>query len=84
MDGEYLGGSPLLLSVMSTLASLACFLFILPAGALTDRVDRQKLVCTINVLMAATAFTLAVLSWMRLLNPCVILVYVFLRGRVCY
>jgi MFS family permease len=74
------GGSPLLLSLMSTLASLACFLFILPAGALADRVDRQKLVCTINVLMAATAFALAVLGWMRLLNPYVILVYVFLIG----
>ena len=74
------GGSPLLLSLMPTLASLACFLFILPAGALADRVDRQKLVCTINVLMAATAFALAVLGWMHLLDPYLILGYVFLIG----
>ena len=73
-------GSPLLLSLMSTVASLAFFLFTLPAGALADRVDRQKLVCAINVCMAATAFALAVLGWIHLLNPYLILGYVFLIG----
>ena len=70
-------GSPLLLSLMSTVASLAFFLFTLPAGALADRVDRQKLVCTINVCMAATAFALAVLGWIHVLNPYLILGGVF-------
>src|SRR6476660_9404366 len=73
-------GSPLLLSLMSTVASLPFFLFTLPAGALTDKVDRQKLVCTINVCMAATAFALAVLGWLHLLNPCLILGCVFFIG----
>jgi MFS family permease len=36
-------GSPLLLSLMSTVASLPFFLFTLPAGALADKVDRQNL-----------------------------------------
>ena len=35
-------GSPLLISLMSTVASLPFFLFTLPAGALADKVDRQK------------------------------------------
>jgi MFS family permease len=48
-------GLPLLLSLMLTVASLPFFLFTLPAGALADKVDRQKLVCTINVCLAATA-----------------------------
>jgi MFS family permease len=73
-------GSPLLLSLMSTVASLAFFLFTLPAGALADKVDRQKLVCTINVCLAATAFALAVLGWMHLLNPYLILGCVFFIG----
>jgi MFS family permease len=73
-------GSPLLLSLMSTVASLPFFLFTLPAGALADRVDRQKLVCTINVCVAATAFGLAVLGWMNLLNPYLILGCVFFIG----
>jgi predicted MFS family arabinose efflux permease len=73
-------GSPLLLSLMSTVASLPFFLFTLPAGALADKVDRQKLVCTINVCLAATALALAVLGWMHLLNPCLILGCVFFIG----
>jgi len=72
--------SPLLISLMSTVASLPFFLFTLPAGALADRVDRQKLVCTINVCMATTAFALAVLGWMHLLNPYLILGCVFFIG----
>jgi hypothetical protein len=33
-------GSPLLPSLMSTVASLAFFLFTLPVGVLADKVDR--------------------------------------------
>jgi MFS family permease len=72
--------SPLLLSLISTVASLSFFLFTLPAGALADRIDRQKLVCAVNVCMAATALVLSVLGWMHLLNPCLILSCVFLIG----
>jgi MFS family permease len=73
-------GSPLLLSLMSTVASLPFFLFTLPAGALADKVNRQKLVCTINACMAAIAFALAVLGWLHLLNPYLILGCVFFIG----
>jgi MFS family permease len=75
-----LTGSPFLLSLMSTVASLSFFLFTLPAGALADNVDRQKLVCTLNVCMASTALVLAVLGWLDLLNPYLILACVFLLG----
>ena len=73
-------GSPLLLSLMSTVASLPFFLFTLPAGGLADKVNRQKLVCTVNVCLAATTFALAVLGWLHLLNPCLILGCVFFIG----
>ena len=72
--------SPLLISLMATVASLPFFLFTLPAGAVADRVDRQKLVCATNVCMAAAAFALAVLGWAHLLNPYLILGGVFLIG----
>src|SRR5215470_13826574 len=73
-------GSPFLISLMSTVASLPFFLFTLPAGALADQVDRQKLVCFINVGLAAMAAGLAVLGWLHLLNPYLILVSVFCVG----
>src|SRR6202521_2944148 len=66
-------GSPLWLSLMSTVASLPFFLFTLPAGALADKVDRQKLVCTVNVCLAATAAGLAIVGSLRVLNPYIIL-----------
>ena len=75
-----LTGSPFLISLMSTVASLPFFLFTLPAGALADKVDRQKLVCTINLCLAAIAVGIAVLGWLHLLNPCLILVGVFFLG----
>jgi MFS family permease len=54
--------SPLLISLMSTVASLPFFLFTLSAGVLADRVDRRKLICFINLGLAATAAGLAVLA----------------------
>ena len=44
-----LNASPLLLSLMSSVASLPFFLFILPAGALADIVDRRKLLWVTNL-----------------------------------
>jgi MFS family permease len=37
-------GSPFFISLISTVASLPFFLFTLPAGALADKLDRQKLI----------------------------------------
>jgi MFS family permease len=70
-------GSPFLISLMSTVASLPFFLVTLPPGALADRADRQKLIYFINVGLAAG---LAVLGWLHLHNPYLILVSVFFIG----
>jgi MFS-type transporter involved in bile tolerance (Atg22 family) len=43
-------------------------------------VDRQKLICFVNVGLAATAVGLALLGWLDLLNPYLILVSVFFIG----
>jgi predicted MFS family arabinose efflux permease len=73
-------GSPFLISLMSTAVSLPFFLFTLPAGVLSDKVNRQKLICLINIGLAAMAAGLAALGWLDLLNPCLILVSVFSIG----
>jgi MFS family permease len=72
--------SPLLISLLSTVASLPFFLFTLPAGALADMVDRKRLLCVVNLWLAASAAGLAILGWLSLLNPDVILAFVFLIG----
>ena len=73
-------GSPFLISLMATVASLPFFLFTLPAGVLADKVNRQKFVCGINLWLAAMAAGLALLGWLHLLNPYTILASVFLVG----
>jgi MFS family permease len=72
--------SPLLLSLLSTAASLPFFLLTFPAGALADMIDRKTLLCRMNLWLALVAGGLAVLGWLHLLNPWVILAAVFLLG----
>jgi len=75
-----LAPSPLLISLMSTAASLPFFLFTLPAGALADMVDCRKLLCGINLSLAVAAASFAILVWLHLTSPGLILAWVFLMG----
>jgi MFS family permease len=74
------GSSTFLLSLMSTVASLPFFLFTPPAGVLADMVNRRKLLCFINLWLAAAAGLLSILSSFHLVNPYVLLLCVFLIG----
>jgi MFS family permease len=79
-----LGASALFLSLMSTVASLPFFLFTLPAGALADIVDRRKLLWMMNVWLAVAAGLLAIFGSLRVLNPYIILICIFLnRNWIC-
>lgn len=75
-----LGSSSFLLSLISTVASLPFLLFTLPAGALADIIDRQKLLCFANLWLAGVALSLAILESLRLLNPYLLLLFAFLTG----
>jgi MFS family permease len=75
-----LAASPFLISLISTMASLPFFLFTFPAGALADRANRKELLCAINVWLAAAAAGLAILGWLHLLNPHLILICIFFIG----
>jgi len=72
--------SPLLLSLLSTAASLPFFLLTFPAGALADMVNRKKLLSVMHVWLALTAAGLAVLGSLKLLSPSIVLAAVFLLG----
>ena len=73
-------GSTFLISLIPTAASLPFFLFTLPAGILADSVNRKKLACIINLWLAVTAVALAILGWLQLLSPGLILAGVFFLG----
>src|ERR1700722_3293146 len=72
--------STLLLSLISTAATLPFFLIILPAGALADTVDRKKVLTVAYIWLAVCAGGLAILGWLHLLNAYVLLGSVFLIG----
>ena len=68
-----LTASPLLISLMSTVAALPFLFLTLPAGAVADVVDRKKLLCVMNFWLAVSAAGLAILGFLHLLNPPLIL-----------
>lgn len=72
--------STLFLSLISTASTLPFFLFILPAGALADTVDRKKVLSAAYIWLTICAGGLALLGWLHLLTPYVILGSVFLIG----
>jgi len=75
-----LGASPFYLSLMATSASLPFFLFTLPAGSISDLTNRRKLFLGSYLWLAGGAGLLAICTWLRLINPGLILVTVFLLG----
>jgi MFS family permease len=75
-----LSHSTMLLSLTSTAATLPFFLFILPAGALADMTDRKKMLYVGYIWLAVCAGGLAILGWLNLLSPSVILGSIFLIG----
>ena len=72
--------SPLYLSLLSTAASLPFFLFTFPAGALADMLNRKKLLCVMHLWLVVAAAALALLGWLNLLTPTVVLAAVFALG----
>jgi MFS family permease len=75
-----LTSSPLLLSLLSTSASLPFFLLTFPAGALADMANRKTILCVMHVWLALAAAGLALLAALHLLSPPIILAAVFLLG----
>jgi MFS family permease len=72
--------SPLLLSLLSTSASLPFFLLTFPAGAVADMANRKTILCVMHIWLSLAAGGLAFLSALHLLSPTIILAAVFVLG----
>jgi MFS family permease len=75
-----LGATTVLISLMATVSALPGTLFTLPAGALSDIVDRKQILLAVQLWHAAIAVGLAILWAAHLLNPYLILTGAFLFG----
>lgn len=72
-----LTGSPLLIALMQTAASLPVLLFGLPAGATADIFDRRRLLIFWQTWMLAAALLLCVLTFAGVISPWALLMLTF-------
>src|SRR5262245_56183937 len=72
--------SPLTVSLVQVAASLPIFLFALPAGALSDIVDRRRLLIVVEIATMAMAGIFAVLVSLDAVTPALVVAFTFLLG----
>ena len=72
--------SPLLVALVQAATTLPMFLLALPAGALADVVDRRKMLLGAQLFGLVAAAILAVLTWLGLTTPYVLLAATFVLG----
>lgn len=75
-----LSPSPLLVALVQAATTLPMFLLALPAGALADIVDRRKMLMAAQLLGLLAAALLALLTWLDLVTPQVLLAGTFVLG----
>jgi MFS family permease len=73
-----LNPAPLVVSLVQVANTLPTFLFAIPAGALTDIVDKRKFLIIGEIAIAVVATMFAVLVWMHLVTPLTLLAFAFL------
>jgi MFS family permease len=73
-----LDSDPLLVSLVQVASTLPMFLFALPAGALTDIVDRRRFLFAGEGFITVVATVFAVLVWLGLTTPPTLLLLTFL------
>lgn len=80
-----LGAGPLNVALIQTATTLPFFLLVLPAGALGDIADRRRLILITESWMLAAALVLAVVTFLGLMSPWLLLALTFVlsAGDAC-
>lgn len=75
-----LDGSPQMVSAVRTAMALPMILLALPAGALSDRVDRRRLMLLVQCWLMFTATAIALLTWLEWMTPALLLFLTVVMG----
>jgi predicted MFS family arabinose efflux permease len=73
---------PLMVSLVQTASNLPLLLFAIPAGALADVVDLRRLIIGLEIATTVVAAIFAALVSLNLVNPAILLLFVFLIGAL--
>ncbi len=73
-------GSKLALGTITAVGTIPTLFFMLPAGALADRVSKRRLLMITQIAMMISAFILAALTWLKVLQVWQIAALAFLTG----
>ncbi|MEO1143366.1 MAG: MFS transporter, partial [Pseudomonadota bacterium] len=75
-----LNPSPSVVTLVQAATTLPVFLFALFAGALADRLDKKRMLITINILLTIVIAVLSLLVWQELITPTILIVLTLLIG----
>jgi predicted MFS family arabinose efflux permease len=73
-----LDADPLLVSLVQVATTLPMFLFAIPAGAVSDIVDKRRFLIVGESVATLIATAFAVLVWQHLVTPAILLLFIFL------
>ena len=75
-----LNSSPAVVTLVQAATTLPVFLFALFAGTLADRLDKRRMLITINVLLFVVISALAVLVWYEAMTPILLILFTLAIG----
>jgi len=75
-----IAASPDMIALVQASTTLPVMLFSLAAGAVSDNYDRRVIMLIAQVFMFATSTALAVMAWLGLIGPWLLLTFTFLIG----
>jgi len=75
-----IAASPDMIALVQASTTLPVMLFSLAAGAVSDNYDRRRIMLVAQIFMFAVSTTLAVLAWLGLIGPWLLLTFTFLIG----
>ncbi|WP_338664574.1 MFS transporter [Pararoseomonas sp. SCSIO 73927] len=75
-----LASGPAAVSLIQAAGTLPIFLLAIPAGVLTDILDRRRFLIAVQLLLASVSLALAVLSWLGLMTVTALVALTFVGG----
>lgn len=75
-----LNSSPAVVTLVQAATTLPVFLFALVAGTLADRLDKRRMLITINLIVTGVTVLLTFMVWQELMTPVLLILFTLAMG----